>query len=211
MTDAHGRTPATRGRGRPPKDSGEDVREAILDAASDLFAERGYAATPVNAVCERAGVGKPAVYWHFENKQGLLAAVLERLDKHWSEVRVADAPAAGPTDALDRMIEVWRRRVLESPNELLLPMALQLEPLTEESSQVISTLWRRAEERFAQGVREAVGRDLPDLDLVGHTAITLMQGAMHRYNVDRDVAQLDRLLADFRNTILLVIGARVAA
>ena len=114
MTDSSHRTPATRARGRPPKDSGEDVREAILDAATDLFAERGYAATPVNAVCERAGVGKPAVYWHFENKQGLLAAVLERLDKHWNEVRVSGAPVVGPTDGLDRMIEVWRRRVHEA-------------------------------------------------------------------------------------------------
>ena len=202
----------TRGRGRPPKDGGEDIREAILEAATELFAARGYAATPVNAVCERAGVGKPAVYWHFDSKQGLLAAVLERLDERWKaqgDLPPVDADES-PTAGLDRMIAIWRSRVLEAPNELLLPMTLQLEPGTEATARVIGKLWREAEERFAQGVREAVGRDLPDLDLVGHTAIILLQGAMHRYNVDQDVAQLDRMLADFRRTILLVIGDRMA-
>ncbi len=202
-----------RGRGRPPKDGGPDIREAILEAATELFAERGYAATPVNAVCDLAGVGKPAVYWHFESKQGLLAAVLERLDERWKapgELPPVDDPDA-PTAGLDRMIAVWRGRVLEAPNELLLPMTLQLEPGSEETARVIGKMWRDSEERFAQGVRDAVGRDLPDLDLVGHTAIILMQGAMHRYNVDHDVEQLDRMLADLRRTILLVIGDRMAA
>ena len=55
-----------------------------------------------------------------------------------------------------------------------------------------------------------MGLDLPDLDLVGHTAVTLLQGAMHRYEVDGDVEQLDRILADFRRTLSLMIWDRLS-
>ena len=51
---------------------GELSREKILAAAIALFSDRGFAGTSVADVCERAGVVKTALYWHFENKEGLL-------------------------------------------------------------------------------------------------------------------------------------------
>jgi TetR/AcrR family transcriptional repressor of mexJK operon len=66
---------AQRGRGRP-----RDLlkREAILDAATALFFERGIAATTMEAVAERAGVSKMTVYSHFPDKPALLEAAFER-------------------------------------------------------------------------------------------------------------------------------------
>jgi AcrR family transcriptional regulator len=43
-----------------------------------LFAERGYAATTLRDVAERVGVRTPSLYNHFESKESLYAAVLER-------------------------------------------------------------------------------------------------------------------------------------
>lgn len=66
---------AQRGRGRP-----RDLlkREAILQAATQLFYERGFAATSMEAVAERADVSKMTVYSHFPDKPALLVASFER-------------------------------------------------------------------------------------------------------------------------------------
>jgi len=51
----------------------------ILDAAEDLFAEKGYSATSLGDVADRVGIRSPSLYNHFRNKEALYAAVLERL------------------------------------------------------------------------------------------------------------------------------------
>ena len=53
--------------------------ERILDAAEDLFAERGYTATSLGDVADRVGIRSPSLYNHFRNKEALYTAVLERL------------------------------------------------------------------------------------------------------------------------------------
>jgi TetR/AcrR family transcriptional repressor of mexJK operon len=75
---------AQRSRGRP-----RDLlkREAILDAAAELFYERGMAATTMEAVAERASVSKMTVYSHFPDKPALLEASFER---NISEIRLPE-------------------------------------------------------------------------------------------------------------------------
>lgn len=53
-------------------------RPLIEEAATRLFAERGFAATTVEDIVQAAGVTKPMLYRHFESKQELCVAVLER-------------------------------------------------------------------------------------------------------------------------------------
>lgn len=54
------------------------TRERVLDAAEALFAERGYAGASVRAIAEAAGLRPASLYSHFEGKQALYEAVLER-------------------------------------------------------------------------------------------------------------------------------------
>jgi TetR/AcrR family transcriptional regulator len=58
--------------------------DRILDAAEDLFAERGYSATSLADVADRVGMRSPSLYNHFKNKEALYQAVLERLLKIFS-------------------------------------------------------------------------------------------------------------------------------
>ena len=53
--------------------------ERILDAAEDLFAEKGYSATSLGDVADRVGIRSPSLYNHFRNKEALYSAVLDRL------------------------------------------------------------------------------------------------------------------------------------
>lgn len=61
----------------------------LLAAARELFAADGYAATSLDAVCERAGVSKGALYHHFRNKEALFQAVYAA-----EEAAIAEAVAA---------------------------------------------------------------------------------------------------------------------
>jgi AcrR family transcriptional regulator len=55
----------------------ELTRRRILDAAAALFAERGYAATTIDAVATQAGVAVETVYSRFGNKTGILDGILQ--------------------------------------------------------------------------------------------------------------------------------------
>jgi AcrR family transcriptional regulator len=55
------------------------VAEALVDAATELFAARGPAAVSIREVAARAGVNHGLVHRHFGSKQALLAAVVEKL------------------------------------------------------------------------------------------------------------------------------------
>jgi AcrR family transcriptional regulator len=67
--------------GRPGEDTGQvDVRERILETASDLFYRRGVRAVGVDVVVEAAGVAKTSLYRHFKTKDDLIAAFLKRED-----------------------------------------------------------------------------------------------------------------------------------
>jgi len=53
-------------------------REVILDAAAELFGDRGYPATGIDEIGEAAGITGPGVYRHFENKNDVLGEVVRR-------------------------------------------------------------------------------------------------------------------------------------
>jgi AcrR family transcriptional regulator len=68
------------------------AREEILDAAAELFAERGYAATSTRMIAEMVGVRQASLYYHFKTKEQILAELLE------STVRPSLDYAAGLAD-----------------------------------------------------------------------------------------------------------------
>lgn len=57
---------------------GRRSRQEILEAATRVMAERGYAGTPMSALVEATGLPKSAIYHHFESKAGLLSEVMAR-------------------------------------------------------------------------------------------------------------------------------------
>lgn len=72
----------------PPKTTrrhkqGAESRERVLDAALEIAAERGYDGTTMALVTERSSIPPSSVYWHFKNKDALMAAVLEHSYTRW--------------------------------------------------------------------------------------------------------------------------------
>ena len=62
--------------GRPPAREARDTRQNILDAALDLFAEKGFFGTSMRELARAVGVRESAIYHHFANKEALLEAIM---------------------------------------------------------------------------------------------------------------------------------------
>jgi AcrR family transcriptional regulator len=58
-------------RDRKEAEAGGEVRDRLLSGATSLFASKGYAATTVREIVERAGVTKPVLYYYFRSKEGI--------------------------------------------------------------------------------------------------------------------------------------------
>ncbi|OFI39264.1 TetR family transcriptional regulator [Arthrobacter sp. SW1] len=69
------------------------ARDAVLDAFEALLIEVGERAATLDAVAKRAGVSKGGLLYHFPNKEAMIAALLERLDR-LAEVEIGAMKAA---------------------------------------------------------------------------------------------------------------------
>ncbi|MER0239858.1 TetR family transcriptional regulator [Fulvimarina sp. MAC8] len=63
---------------RRTKDEAAETREAILDAAENLFYEKGVAGTSLSQIAAAAGMTRGAIYWHFVNKLDLFRDMVDR-------------------------------------------------------------------------------------------------------------------------------------
>jgi len=91
--------------------SGEPaVRDRLLDAAEALIYSGGIHATGVDAIVKRSGAARKSFYSHFESKEALVVAALERRDERWMRGFVAATLARGksPRAHLLGMFDVLR-------------------------------------------------------------------------------------------------------
>jgi len=89
------------------------VAAAILEAATDLFAERGPAATSIRDIGARSKVNHGLVFRHFGTKEQLVGAVLDHLGTDLTGLLQSGAPADVVEKALDRQMRVMARTVLD--------------------------------------------------------------------------------------------------
>jgi AcrR family transcriptional regulator len=75
---------------RGPYRTGLRRREQIIDAATAVFAEYGYAGGSVRTIADRIGVSPASLLQHFGSKEGLLMAVLQDWDRQTVEARLTD-------------------------------------------------------------------------------------------------------------------------
>ena len=89
------------GSGRPLSEQGRERQQQLVDASIALFSERGYAATRIRDICDRAGVAKGLFYWYFPTKPDLFAELVRTMRRR---LRRAQASAMDPdADAITRL------------------------------------------------------------------------------------------------------------
>lgn len=95
-------------------------REALVDAASDLWGREGFDAVKVEDICERAGVSKGLFYFYFGSKEDLLVEIVHADADAVAEVVSRGIEAGEPVEAiLQKAIAVVVRRAQRRPRHLL--------------------------------------------------------------------------------------------
>jgi AcrR family transcriptional regulator len=111
---------------RQRRPDGEQSRNRILDAATEIAAERGYEGTSIGAVSAKCGLPASSIYWHFKDKDDLIAAVIERSFANWLMVLQVPDNLVGR----DRLMEVatgTAKAIQDSPEFFRLGLMLALE------------------------------------------------------------------------------------
>ena len=86
---------------------GVDTRERLIESTRELLWERGYTGTSPKAIQERSGAGQGSMYHHFQGKQELALAAIER--NVADLVTRADADLDGPGTVTERVTRYMRR------------------------------------------------------------------------------------------------------
>lgn len=132
----------------------EATRAALLDEATALFAERGYAGTSLEDVASASQVTRGAVYHHFASKQALFEAVLELQEVRATEAILAAAAAPDPWDAAILALDAYLRHCCD-------PVYARLVWL-EAPAALGWARWQECEKNYAYGTVERFIRDLVD-------------------------------------------------
>jgi AcrR family transcriptional regulator len=84
-----------------------DKREAILEAALQMFVERGFFGTAVPEIADRASVGTGTIYRYFESKEALVNAIYRREKLAFAQAALDEFPATAPFREQFRVL--WTR------------------------------------------------------------------------------------------------------
>lgn len=131
-----------------PQQRAIETRQRILEAATNVFARRGYGQATVSEIAAEAGISMGALYHHFPSKEDLYRALL---DDHlrselaeWSELR----PAASLREAVEQFV-AFQSRHLQSH--------IEAGPLSMEWAAVATEDWARGPvSEFHRRLRQAV-------------------------------------------------------
>lgn len=183
-------------RGQYAKTAG--VRQRILDAAMEAFAESGYRATTMKEVADRAGISARGLVHHFRSKDELLAAVLAAHDQ---EVALL-VPQTSGLDSLLGMLNVATRNS-DRPRIIELYTILSAEAVAPDHPAHEHYLNRYAAFRgYIQQAFEALrveGRVTSPLDsatlAVAFTG--LLEGLQVQWLYNRDSIDIERTLRGF--------------
>jgi AcrR family transcriptional regulator len=193
---------------------GEASRERLLEAAIELFAERGVSATSVDALCRRAGTAPTALYWHFENKEGLLAAAVDRVGGAWVEaIQKSVYPVGDPLDRLDRAVSGMRAIVDDQPHllQVILAVLVERDDRHPSTRAAVERLFTRARAAIAQGIEDALGGPVPDAERIAHVAIALIEGAALRRMAEPTHSDTGEMFRFVFRTLSILIADRAQA
>lgn len=136
----------------------KSTKQQLLESAAVLFSERGYANTPVSAICRRAGANIAAVNYHFQSKKLLYQAVLQYTFQQAEAQYPLDIdPDAAIEDQLYQSILVLLQRILSknTKGNFYKLLAKEMAEPTTASGTIINEILSRKRARFQGIIRQA--------------------------------------------------------
>ena len=190
------------------REQSELSRERLIEAATRLFAERGYRDASVQAIGEAAGISRGSIFWHFGSKEGLLWAVVQRAFTRWeAETLVPEVGDARGEEAIRRALRAHRRFLADEGGTLRLLFVLMFEALgprpelagefarLHRDLRVLATPW------LEEAVADGDFRDDVDPESIVTLIIATLGGIVYQYLLDAEGVDLDRCYADLERVL----------
>lgn len=132
-------------RGSLLEEHSEDTRAALIEAALELFAKKGYPDTATEEIIILARVSRGAMYHHFRSKKDLFRAVLEKTEQEFIR-RLAEARAPGAT--------MWEQvgNGIQNFLDVCLEPAIQRIVMVDGPAVLGWSTWREIEARYGFGL-----------------------------------------------------------
>ncbi len=166
-----------------PNRRGTRSREAVLDAAERLMAEKGYEAATVAALVDEAGIPPSSIYHYFGAKEGVLLAVMERgADRFFEALPEVDRRVGSRTEHLRTLVETSAATLEQHPDFLRLLVVMAAQPISAgegEVHRVVNRVREMALDRLRAQMKIVFGLDprSEDADHLARFVLAAFDGA----------------------------------
>ncbi len=184
-----------------------DAEQRILQAAMDGLTELDPAALTVQRICRAAGVTAPTVYYHFGNKDGLVAAAVEQLVSEWLESMDATVSRDGDLgEILAQAVGAWEITIT-SPARPITVFAWATLYVAKGSPPCHDALVR-ARDRTLALVTQSLTPHISELlaQQVGSSIVDAVLAAALQYELDQDRAALHARLEGVVTMVRVTAG-----
>ncbi|MEV6164326.1 TetR/AcrR family transcriptional regulator [Streptomyces sp. NPDC052052] len=173
---------------RKKRANGVESRQRILDAAAEIAGERGYEGTSIAAVSAKCGLPASSIYWHFKDKDDLIAAVIERSFETWlAAVELPDEESGSSLERVTTMAANVAKSLVDAPDFLRLGLMLALERRPTEPQG--RTVFLQVRETARRKIIETARSLFPDLDEEAiHTLTTYAVAGADGLFVQREIS-----------------------
>jgi TetR/AcrR family transcriptional regulator, transcriptional repressor for nem operon len=186
-----------------------ESKERILAAAKELFLARGYAATTVDAICEKARLTKGSFYHFFDSKEELGLGVLD-----WSLQRSGQVLSDGPHRQIANPVERALAFIdhvancspeLWSGGCLLGSFALELAETNVRMQKAVSGLFQAVTDNFAGMLEPLIahtdGKEGPTAEELADQLLGTLEGSIVLAKAHRDPSRIPKAIRAFRLTL----------
>jgi TetR/AcrR family transcriptional repressor of nem operon len=189
-------------------------KERILAGAKELFLARGYAATTVDAICEKAKLTKGSVYYFFDSKEDLGLAVLD-----WSLRQGAQMLASGPyiriVDPVEKAFGFLEHLEKCSPTLwsggcLLGSFSMELAETNSRMQQSVAHMFQVIADDLAEKLEpiaaHLAGKQAPSANELADTLLGTIEGSIILGKAHRDPTRTSKAIRRFRLSLAALIA-----
>ncbi|EFK08532.1 transcriptional regulator, TetR family [delta proteobacterium NaphS2] len=188
----------------------DKVRKKIIDAASALYAKKGFGATSIQEIAETANVALPVTYHYVKKKSGIMRLIMEDVLNIFRESLVREIKdIVEPVEKLAIAVILYLR-VLDRQREKVLLIYQKSGSLDRDSKRHIMALEVEVSEIFSAIIEEGIAQGVfktVDVDLMAYNIIMLSQmWILKHWHFKR--LTLDKYIDSQLRTIMDALGAR---
>jgi AcrR family transcriptional regulator len=169
----------------------EDKRNAILEAATRLFAERGLTAAPTSEISKLAGVAEGTLFTYFKTKDDLINALYREIKLELADAMMSDFPRKKSVGT--RLRHVWDRYVnwgIANPKQRkVLAQLMVSEVLTRESRDVGSAPFVEFQAVIRDGMEQHIFRNDVLVELISKSLAALVEATIDLTESNRSKAK----------------------